>query len=244
MKQTDYRSQTVGQIVASDFGASAVFARLGIDFCCHGGVMFGEACRQKGLDPAEVERELCAHNDRQGAGACPFAEWPTDLLVDYVLKIHHRNIRERGPQTAQLLGRVVEVHGSRHPELAEVARLFSQSLADLDSHLSKEEQVLFPYIYELFDAHRRGTSIAPFGCGTVEHPIAVMEMEHSGEGERFERIAALTADFAAPADACASYALAMQQLRQFRDALHEHIHLENNIIFPRAVALEPAVAMG
>ena len=206
--------------------------------------MCGEASRQKGLDPADVERELCAHNDRQGAGAYPFAEWPTDLLVDYVLKIHHRNIRERGPQTAQLLGRVVEVHGSRHPELAEVARLFSQSLADLDSHLSKEEQVLFPYIYELFDAHRRGTSIAPFGCGTVEHPIAVMEMEHSGEGERFERIAALTADFAAPADACASYALVMQQLRQFRDALHEHIHLENNIIFPRAVALEQAVAMG
>lgn len=244
MSQKDYQSQTVGQIVADDFGASAVFARLGIDFCCHGGVMFGEACRRRGLDPGDVARELEARGGGRAAGASAFAEWPLDLLADYVLKIHHRNIRGRGPQIAALLAKVVDAHAGRHPELAEVARLFGEAMEALDSHLSKEEQVLFPYIYEMCEAYCNGSHIAPFGCGTISHPIAVMEDEHSHEGDRFERMAAITGGFSAPDDACASYRLVMRQLEEFRDALHEHIHLENNIIFPRALEMERAVAVG
>ncbi len=238
MSTIDYSSLTVGQIVAADFVKSAVFARLGIDFCCHGGTPFGEACRAKGLDPDDVSRQLDGVHEAGVSGSPVFRDWPLDLLVDYVLKIHHRNIRARGPKITELLDKVVRVHGGRHPELAEVSLLFRESLADLESHLSKEEQVLFPYVYQMCDAVYSGCNVAPFACGTIQHPVAVMEDEHSQEGERFGKIASLTGEFTPPEDACGSYRLVMQLLREFRDALHEHIHIENNIIFPTAIAME------
>ncbi len=154
------------------------------------------------------------------------------------LTIHHRGIRTLGPQTAELLAKVVDRHSANHPELHEVQSLFNQALEDLENHLQKEEHVLFPYICEMCLAQEENRKAMPFHCGTVQYPITVMEEEHGNEGLRFERIAALTGNFSVPEDACPSYRLAMQQLRQFKDALHEHIHLENNIIFPKALAME------
>lgn len=244
MSSKGYKSLSVGQIVASDFNTATVFARLGIDFCCHGNVMFTEACRLKGLDPQKVEHQLDEICLTTVTGIPSFSEWPLDLLIDYVLKIHHRNIRTRGPQITALLNKVVNRHDEYHPELTEVSQLFRQALIDLENHLSKEEQVLFPYVYEMCEANYNDLCIEPFGCGTIQHPISVMEDEHSHEGELFERISELTGNFAAPDDACVSYRLVLEQLKQFRDALHEHIHLENNIIFPRAMAMEQTVAKG
>ena len=164
-------------------------------------------------------------------------------VIIYVLKIHHRGIRAKGPQIEALLTKVTEAHSKNHPELLQVQALFRDSLLDLENHLSKEENVLFPYVYEMFQAKEEGLKIAEFHCGTILYPIEVMEDEHNHEGERFEKISSLTNGFTAPEDACASFRLVLQQLKQFEEALHEHIHLENNIIFPRALELEKKEAI-
>lgn len=213
MKQKNYHSCTVGQIVAGNFDTTKVFSRYHIDFCCHGNTPFAEACRNRGIDPEAVARELNELQENTVSNAPDFAGWPIDLLIDYVLKIHHRGIRAKGPQIEALLTKVTEAHSKNHPELLQVQALFRDSLLDLENHLSKEENVLFPYVY---DNH---------------------------EGERFEKISSLTNGFTAPEDACASFRLVLQQLKQFEEALHEHIHLENNIIFPRALELEKKEAI-
>ena len=195
MKQKNYHSCTVGQIVAGNFDTTKVFSRYHIDFCCHGNTPFAEACRNRGIDPEA------------------------------------------------LLAKVTEAHSKNHPELLQVQALFRDSLLDLENHLSKEENVLFPYVYEMFQAKEEGLKVAKFHCGTILYPIEVMEDEHNHEGERFEKISSLTNGFTAPEDACASFRLVLQQLKQFEEALHEHIHLENNIIFPRALELEKKEAI-
>ena len=237
----DYTQKSVGQIVAADFATAEVFRRFGIDFCCHGEVKFTEACRAAGVSPEDVIKALEAGEGGScgyGSAAPNFNAWPLDLLIDYVLKIHHRTIRREGPQTLDLLDKVVKAHGDRHPELHEVRALFAESLGELDAHLGKEEEVLFPYVLELFEASEAGHRQAPMHCGTVANPIRVMKMEHEGEGVRHARIAELTNNYTAPEDACGSYRLVLERLRDFEQALHEHIHIENNIIFPRSVELE------
>ena len=243
MKQKDYNSCTVGEIVADNFDTAKVFSRYHIDFCCHGNTPFTEACRNRGIDPEVVVRELDALQENMENNVPDFAGWPIDLLIDYVLKIHHRGIRAKGPQIEMLLNKVTEVHSKNHPELLQIQALFRDSLSDLNNHLLKEENVLFPYVYEMFQAKEKGRKTAKFHCDTILYPIEVMESEHSLEGERFEKISLLTNKFTAPEDACASFRLVLQQLRQFDEALHEHIHLENNIIFPGALKLEKEVTV-
>jgi regulator of cell morphogenesis and NO signaling len=163
-----------------------------------------------------------------------FSEWPLDLLVDYVLKVHHRRVREKGPGTLSLINKVM----MENLVLDEVEQLFSQSLSDLDTHLMKEERVLFPYILDLYDAVRSGQPIAPMHCGTVRNPINVMMSDHDAELQRHERIATLLNDYQAPADASEDYKELMRQLSEFRENLKEHTHVENDIIFPKAIEME------
>ena len=205
-----------------------------------------------GLAVEEVEQALL-RQDEAGNGRIPFASWPLDLLMDYILKIHHRGIRARGPELLALLEKVERVHGEAHPELHELKALVSESLEDLEMHLQKEENVLFPYLYELYAAKEQGQRMAPMHCGTIANPIRVMKMEHEGEGNRYLHIIQLTNHFSVPQylhiiqltnhfsvpqDGCASYRLLMQELEAFVDALFEHIHLENNLLFPRFEEIE------
>lgn len=233
----NFKTMTVGEIVAEDFGNARVFDRYKIDFCCNGSIPLAEACKLAGADIDKVIGEL-KHKPVEDSGVADFKGWPTDLLVDYILKWHHRNIRRRGPEIRALLDKVCNAHGGRHPELYEVQRLFDESLPDLENHLQKEEVVLFPYVYELYDAKTNGTPVPEFHCGTIKSPIAVMMAEHDAEGERYRHISYLTNGYATPDDGCASYHLLMEKLKAFEIALHEHIHLENNIVFPRAIETE------
>lgn len=169
-----------------------------------------------------------------------FKEWPLDLLLDYALKVHHRTIRREGPITLAL----AEAVAKEDPRMSEVKELFAQSLSDLENHLMKEEQVLFPYLYELFEAAEQQESIPAMHCGTISHPIRVMLMEHDGEMDRHSRIAALTNDYAVPQGASDDYVKLMKRLKEFRDALLEHIHIENDLIFPGFEALEPLFSEG
>lgn len=238
MDNMDLRSRNVGDIVADRFVTAQVFKRYGIDFCCHGNVALAEACAAAGTDVEEVMEALQKAETVSAGTGIPFAEWPLDLLMDYVLKIHHRGIRSKGPELLKLIDKVKRVHGEAHPELHELYDLVSVSLEDLEMHLQKEENVLFPYLYDLFQASQSGHTIGNMHCGTIANPIRVMHMEHENEGNRYLHIRELTGGFQVPADACGSYRLMMAELEAFVDALFEHIHLENNIIFPSFMELE------
>ena len=164
----------------------------------------------------------------------PFQTWDIDLLVDYILKFHPRNTRKYGGELLQRLTRLA----ATHHELESVAAHFRNSMADLDLHCQKEENVLYPYILALFDAAEKGEQLEAFHCGTIEHPINAMMADHTDETERHERIAELTNNYTAPENAEPEYRKAINDLRLFRDYLLEHIHVENEVLFPRALALE------
>lgn len=233
----DLRNKNVGEIVAENFSTASVFYKYGIDFCCHGQVPLGEACEKAGTDVATVISAISETGTNSGKGI-PFSSWPLDLLIDYVLKIHHRGIRKNGPVLLELIDKVRKQHGSNHPELDELYRLVSVSLDELENHLQKEENVLFPYLIELFDASEKGLKIPPMHCGTIANPIRVMHMEHESEGNRYFHIREITNNFEVPQDGCDTYRLMMSELRKFMEALFEHIHIENNILFPKSMELE------
>ena len=166
-------------------------------------------------------------------------QWPLDLFLDYILKIHHRGIRTEGPAVVQLF-RAALAESPADEQLAQAFLLFQYSLADLEMHLMKEENVLFPFLLELFEAEQQAQPIEQMHCGSVANPIHVMHMEHDGEIQRYARIAKLTNDFAVASDASAARAALMPRLKAFMEALHEHIALENDHLFVRAVQLEQA----
>lgn len=230
------KETTVGAIVADDFNKAKVFEHVGIDYCCHGDMTLEEACKSKDYDVADIISRL-EREDEQG-GAPHFAEWPLDLLLDYVLKKHHRNFHLHHEEMMRLVEKVANAHGDRHPELHEIRKQVAASLEELNSHFAKEEQVLFPQMYELFEAYNDGRNPAPFHCGSILHPIRQMMLEHDTAGDMWQHIAELAEDFTTPDDGCASYRLMNRVLRQFFQDLKEHITIENQLLFPGFLRLE------
>jgi regulator of cell morphogenesis and NO signaling len=227
---------TIGDIVATDFRTAGVFEQFGIDFCCGGRRTFADACREAAADPEAVRRALDALPSDQAAGADDMRRWPVERLVDHILATHHAYVRTAMPSIAQHLAKLVTVHGERHPELARIADAFDELSRELQQHMMKEEHVLFPYIRELSDA---GWSVVrPNPFGTVENPIRMMEREHREAGDEMHLIRLLTNGYTPPDDACTTYRVCFDELAQFESDLHQHVHLENNVLFPRTVELE------
>ena len=227
--------RTVGELVADDFRTAAVFEQFGIDFCCSGRRTLAEACRAAAADPVSVVRALSALAPAIDADEA--ARWPIPRLIDVIVATHHAYVRAAMPAITRHLAKLVEVHGSRHPELARVAAYFQQVVADLSQHMVKEEQVLFPYVRELADAGETcGRTQSPFG--TVANPIRMMEREHQEVGDALRLIRELTRGYAAPDDGCTTYAVTMAELLEFERDLHRHVHLENNVLFPAALRIE------
>src|SRR5262245_1136694 len=226
---------TVGEMVATDFRAAGVFEQFGIDFCCGGRRSIAEACEEAAVDPAVVERALEALPVVGDAGDGELARGSVDHLIDHILDVHHSYVRTAVPLISRYLWKLVEVHGTRHPELSRVAETFDHVSDELALHMMKEERVLFPYIREL--AVRHGAPMrSPFG--SVENPIRMMEREHRAAGDEMHLIRDLTNGYTPPPDGCTTYRVAFQELARFEHDLHRHVHLENNILFPRAVELE------
>lgn len=224
--------RTVGEVVAEDWRTAAVFEEFGIDFCCGGRRTVAEACQSAGADLAAVSNAMASL--AQGASGDDPSRWAVDRLVDHIVETHHGYVRDSAPRIAAYLAKLVQVHGARHPELAEVARRFDALASELLQHMFKEERILFPYIRELAS----GPRVAPSPFGTVENPIRMMEREHEQAGAMVQDIRRLTDDYALPADGCATYRVCLGELAQFERDLHRHVHLENNVLFPRAVALQ------
>ncbi|MFA6701636.1 MAG: iron-sulfur cluster repair di-iron protein [Dysgonamonadaceae bacterium] len=239
IKDINIKKTTIGDIVANNFSTSKVFSLYGIDFCCNGGDTFETASKKAKVDPSVVLEALVKQEEApEKGGEIPFNLWPKDLLIDYVLKIHHRGIRENGPEISGLFKKVINAHSANHPELFEIQELFLDSLAALESHLLKEEHMLYPHLYKLFEAIRNNEPIEKFHGGSVSNPIRVMMIEHDAEGSRYREIRELSNNLTPPDDACNSYKMLYLMLAEFEKDLHEHIHLENNIIFPWAIEME------
>lgn len=227
---------TIGEIVARDFRAADVFERFGIDFCCGGRRSIVEACQEAAVDRAVVVEALNALPDTVPED--DVTEWPVVRILDRILSHHHAYLRAALPSIAHHLATLERVHGERHPELASVGAHFRRLRHDLEQHLLKEERVLFPYVQQLYELHESGRSLPASPFGTVENPIRMMEQEHRGAADELRLIRELTDGFTVPPDGCTTYAVCMAELEQFERDLYRHVHLENNVLFPKAAKLE------
>jgi regulator of cell morphogenesis and NO signaling len=228
---------TIRDIVAENFRAAAVFQKYGVDFCCRGNRLVTDACAEQGISPDAIFSDL-AKIETGGDTVPRFNAWEPDFLIDYILNNHHHYIRAMLPILYLHTKKVASVHGERHPELIEVASHFAKIGQELEMHMRKEEQVLFPYIKSLVASRRAGMNPAVPPFGSVRNPIAMMESEHQTAGDEMAIIRTLTNNYALPDDACTTYRITFQELQEFEQDLHRHVHLENNILFPKAVALE------
>jgi regulator of cell morphogenesis and NO signaling len=230
-----FEKTTIGEIVAADSRTAAVFEQFGIDFCCGGRRSVAEACRTAAVDPVTVEGALAALASKE-ADVGDTTRWPLDRVIDHIVGTHHAYVRSALPLIARYLTKLIEVHGARHPELVRVADSFERLGGDLLRHMMKEEWMLFPYVRELALAADDRRRPSPFG--TVENPIRMMEREHQEAGDEMRVIRELTAGYTPPSDACTTYRVCFSELARFERDLHQHVHLENNVLFPRAVELE------
>lgn len=238
------RNKTVGEIVKLDFRAADVFSSYGIDFCCGGKISVADACAASGADESKVISELESLQYRTGAAAHDFDSWNIGFLTDYIINTHHQYVAKAIPQILPLAQKVADVHGEHHPEVVVVNELFNELADELLSHMQKEEQILFPYIKKLVVEESAGKCTDPSCFGSVASPISVMEAEHENAGTILKQLYNLSDGYTAPEDACNTFRVLYGKLKEFEDDLHVHIHLENNILFPKSIELEQALLVG
>jgi regulator of cell morphogenesis and NO signaling len=233
-------TKTVRQFAVKNPVATRIFEKLGIDYCCGGNQPLEQACETAGISMDEVLDAL--EKAGEPARAAPQVhDWdrePLSDLVGHIKRTHHKYTREETARLAALLQKVGSVHGKNHPELFEISEAFAALAQELTTHLMKEEVVLFPYIERMEEAVIQDEPVLPAPFGSVQNPVAMMEHEHDSAGNALRTIRKATGEFTPPADACVSYETLYKALAAFEADLHQHIHLENNILFPRAIAME------
>jgi len=239
MKITE--KSNLGSIVASDYRLAEVLKKYNIDFCCNGDRTIEDACLQKGMPYSRLIRELKAQSRKPDKGAIDYHRWPIELLAEYIEKKHHGYVAEKVPVIKSYLAQLYKAHEDRHPELFKIAELFDVTAGGLSMHMKKEELMLFPYIHNLAKAKNSGHKLNRPPFGSLESTILAMNHEHEEEGERLRRIAQLCNNYTVPADGCNTYKVAFALLKEFEEDLHLHIHLESNILFPKAIEMEKAV---
>ncbi len=228
----------VGDVVKFNFKTAPLFQANRIDYCCGGRRTIAEACDEAGIEPRTLLRELEAVTGMTDPDTQYINSLKPDELIDYIVKRHHSYVRQNIPFLQQSLDKICDVHGENHPELFEIRQLFNGSAGDLAMHMQKEELILFPYIKKMVKAQENNEPLGPPAFGSVSNPISMMVSEHENEGQRFEKISALSRNYSIPEDACTTYRVTISQLQDFENDLHRHIHLENNILFPRAAKME------
>ncbi|MBX9806238.1 MAG: iron-sulfur cluster repair di-iron protein [Flavobacteriaceae bacterium] len=231
-------NQIIGELVAKDYRTASVFKKYGIDFCCQGNRTINEACEKKNIDSKSVVNDLDTIIQAQGENATDYKSWPLDLLADYIEKKHHRYVVEKTAEILPYLDKICRVHGDRHPELFEIKEHFNATAGELAKHMKKEELILFPFVRKLAKAKHEGVKVIAAPFGTIQNPIEAMMQEHTNEGDRFRKIEELSNNYTPPQDACNTYGVTLGLLKEFEHDLHLHIHLENNILFPKAIELE------
>lgn len=227
-------STTVGQWVAQRPATSRVFETLGIDYCCGGGVSLQQACAERQINPQEVLAKLEAIPASNGDVSQSWLDATLATLCDHIEQTHHAYLKTELPRLTAMIEKVVRAHGAHHPEMIRVQETFAELRAELEPHMFKEEQILFPAIRRLEQA----VTPPAFPFGTLENPIRMMEHEHDNAGDCLKRIRELSADFRVPDGVCNTYRALLDGLHTLEQDMHLHIHKENSILFPRAIELE------
>jgi regulator of cell morphogenesis and NO signaling len=233
--------QLVSEVAAQSPGAIRVFERHRIDYCCGGRKPIAEACAEIGIDPAVLARELGAAASSPSERDPDWTTAPLRDLTAHIVNRHHGFLRRELPRLADRLEKVMSVYGDKdRATLAPLPALLASLDAELDLHMRKEERMLFPYIESLEAARETGRPVPAAPFGAVANPIAMMEDEHDAAGDLLRRMREATDGYAIPSHACITYRALFGGLRELEQDLHLHIHLENNILFPRTLALESA----
>ena len=233
---TTIDNKTVADVVSENIKTAHVFKKYGIDFCCGGGITIDKACKKKNLDYSQLKEELLKVDD--APKAYNYNSWKLDFLIDHILNIHHSYVEESIPLILQYSNRVAEVHGHHYTEVLKINTLFNEAANELASHMKKEENILFPYIKSLLQTEIAKEPLNSPSFGSINNPITMMEMEHEAVGDIFKEIARLTNNYTPPEDACNTFRALYAKLDEFEQDLHQHIHLENNILHPKAKQLE------
>lgn len=229
-------ASTVGAIVAADFRTADVFDRHGIDFCCGGRVALAEVCREKGLALTSLQQEIAAARSSAVDHSQNFAGWALPFLADYIVNTHHAYLNENTAQIAAYADKIATVHGAHHPEVVEIALIFAGIAADMSTHLREEEEVLFPAVKRI-DAAREAGKPAPAGdLETIRASLDKLDGEHQAIGDAVHAIRHLSRGYVVPDGVCNTFAVTYRKLEEFENDLHKHVHLENNILFPKAAA--------
>ena len=234
-------TRTVRELAIEIPNATRTFEKLGIDYCCGGGKSLSDACLHAHLPLDDVLRAL-----EQGGSFTPateasqpdFTNGALGSLIEHIVTTHHVYVKQEIPRLQQLLHKVVSVHGKNHPELGKIQQTFQPMAAELTSHMMKEEHILFPHIVALENAVNSGRPKPRPVFGTLSNPVHMMQLEHDSAGAALKSISELTGNYTPPEEACFSYKTLFTALKEFESDLHQHVHLENNILFPRAIAME------
>lgn len=230
-------NKTVAEIVTENIKTADVFKKNGIDFCCGGHISVQEICAKKGVDYSKIKEEILNVGKTPSTGH-DFNSWDIDFLADYIVNTHHKYVTEANQLIIEYSDKVAKVHGHHYTETVEINHLFHELANELNAHMQKEEHVLFPFIRAIGKAKKEGTPLSSPPFGTIQNPINMMETEHTGAGDILRKIAELSNNYTPPADACNTYRALYHSLEEYQNDLFQHIHLENNILFPKAVKFE------
>ena len=231
----------IGEIAAKDMRKAAAMKKLGIDFCCGGGKSLKQAAADAGMT-TEALRQVLEETEQTGTAVnYSFNQWDADFLADYIYNQHHKYFYQNAEDLWQLLLKVKARHGQHNPELHKIASLVESLFVELKLHFDKEEKVLFPYIKELAVWKRSGM-VPKTQFQMTKGPLAMMHSEHEAAGDILRSIRTLSNDYQAPDGSCNSFRLLYFKLEELEQDLHQHIHLENNILFPKALQLEKELA--
>ena len=233
------KQRTVADLVTENIKTAHIFKKYGIDFCCGGGISIERACAKKGVDYQTLADELMqvSSSDR----AYNYKSWSADFLIDHIINVHHVYVEENLPLLLQYSDKVMKVHGLHDSELVEINNLVQTVAGELAAHMKKEELILFPFVKKMILAQKEGIMLPRPSFGTVFSPIAMMEEEHDAAGELFREIAELSNNYTPPSHACNTYKAFYAKLEEFENDLHLHVHLENNILFPKAKQMEKEI---
>ena len=241
----DFNSETkMKDIALANPAARQVLENAGLDYCCGGGKSLHEACLHANVSQEEILNRLRENAKHTRPEDLNWMAAPLCEVTRHIREKHHRYVREAIPRTRALSDRVSAKHGENHAELVDIGKLFAEVGRDMIMHMQKEEQILFPYIDALERAVNAHGSVEPPFFQTVKNPIHAMMQEHDAAGDLVRRIRVLSSEYTPPEDACTSFKTLYEALREFEADLHQHVHLENNVLFPRTVELEASAHEG
>ncbi|NVN91005.1 MAG: iron-sulfur cluster repair di-iron protein [Desulfuromonadales bacterium] len=233
----DVSDKTIGELVAADYRTARVFEKYGIDFCCGGKIPLATACRERRIDPVVVSREIEEAGSEPLERSQNYAAWGLPFLADYIINTHHAYLNENLNQIAAYANKIAQVHGAKHPEVIEIAGIFARIAIDMAAHLREEEDVLFPAIKRIDAAVKAGTEPDAEDRATLKTCLAKLDHEHEEIGAAVHTIRHISNNYLIPDDVCNTFMLTYRMLKEFEDDLHKHVHLENNILFPKAAQL-------